>query len=368
MEEIRWRLLVRVFSSEASPGEKVEFERWRDADPANTRRVDALRRIWETSGELPRSGDAEAAWNRVAERAKLRGSLAATVHPIRRLHRGEALRPAGRSSRWGGALLQAAAAVTLVVGAAALRQPLERLARSPLLERTIATGKGERIHLVLSDGTQVLLGPDSRLRYPRRFGREARDVYLQGVAYFEVERDPERPFSVRAPDAVTRVLGTKFAVRDYPGGEPARVVVSEGRVAVRPTTPDRSGRASAAVLTRGQALDLPSPGLPAVIDSLDTQQDLGWTRGVLSFKNAPVPDVLMELGRWYDVEVSASDPSIASQRLTIAFDQQPLEVILQEIALALGARVERNGKSIRLVPAPTARAAPASYTARVEHP
>lgn len=359
MDERRWELLVRLLSGEASPVEREEMERWIAADPAHAAEVEQLRALWNAAGALPRRGDPAAAWQKVAARTGLTVA-AAGAGPVRDEL---AARRARRTPMWNGPLLRIAAALVLLLGGALLWRPAVGLAT----ERTVVTGKGERVQLTLSDGTRVLLGVDSRLRYPRRFRGGARDVRLQGVAYFEVARDPARPFSVHTPDAVTRVLGTKFTVRDYPGAEPARVAVTEGRVAVRPTRAPAGGTAPAAILVRGQAAELPSPSTPAVVQPADVVHELAWTRGTIDFRNAPVTQVVAEIGRWYDVEIQVPDSALAGRHLTISFDDEPLETLLREIAAALNARVERQGRTLILVPAPAAHRQPTGQEASRRH-
>lgn len=357
MDERRWELLVRLFSGEASPVERDEVQRWLDADPAHAAEAESLRALWNATGALPQRGDPAAAWQKVAARTGLAGAAAAP-------QRDElAARRARRAPAWNGPLLRIAAALVLLLGGALVWRSAGGLGA----ERTVVTGKGERVHLTLSDGTRVLLGVDSRLRYPRRFGDGARDVRLEGVAYFQVARDPARPFSVYTPDAVTRVLGTKFTVRDYPGAEPARVAVTEGRVAVRPTRAPAGGRAAAAVLVRGQAAEVASPSAPAVVQAADVGHDLAWTRGTIAFRNAPVTAVVAEIGRWYDVEIQVPDSALAGRHLTITFDDEPLETLLREIAAALNARVERQGRTLILVPAPAARRGPTELESSRRH-
>jgi transmembrane sensor len=361
VDERRWELLVRLLSGEASPVEREEMERWTAADPAHAREVESLRALWNASGALPRRGDPAAAWQKVAARTALAGATAVTgAGPVRDEL---ATRRARRAPTWNGPLLRIAAALVLLLGGALLWRPAVGLAT----QRTVVTGKGERVQLTLSDGTRVLLGVDSRLRYPRRFGGGARDVRLEGVAYFEVARDPARPFSVHTPDAVTRVLGTKFTVRDYPGAEPARVAVTEGRVAVRPTRAPAGATAPAAILVRGQAAELPSPSTPAVVEPADVGHELAWTRGTIDFRNAPVTQVVAEIGRWYDVEIQVPDSALAGRHLTISFDDEPLETLLREIAAALNARVERQGRTLILVPASAARPGPTGQEASRRH-
>ena len=86
------------------------------------------------------------------------------------------------------------------------------------------TRPGEQRRLQLADGSVVWLNAGSRLRYPAAFARPQREVFLEGEAFFEVARDPKKPFLIHAGQSTTRVLGTSFSVRSY-AREPAVVVV-----------------------------------------------------------------------------------------------------------------------------------------------
>ncbi len=348
MDERHWRMLVRTFAGEASAAEREELAAWTRADPARAEEVEALGALWEASGTLPpRQVDVDAAWARAAERAGLAsGRKTIPLHPRRR-------------SLWQGPALRIAALLVLAVGGALLWRPGSAFVRDHVRGRTVATGKGERVQVTLSDGTRVLLGVESRLRWPRRFGGDRRDVRLEGAAYFEVAPDPSRPFSVYTDDAVTRVLGTRFTVRDYDGAEPARVAVTEGKVSVRPARAPSDDPAAVAVLVKGQAAEVRASGGAAVVGRAREQRDLAWTRGTIAFENAPVPEVVAEIGRWYDVQIQVPDPGLASRHLTISFENEPLETLLQEIAAVLGARVDRRGRVIVLVPASAQRGGPA---------
>jgi transmembrane sensor len=321
-------------------------ERWAAADAANAAELDALRAVWEATGRLPARGDADAAWRRVAARTGLdRAAGDAKVVSL-------ASRRAPAQPAWRTAVLRIAAVLVVALGAAALWSPVGNVVRDHVLNHTVTTGRGERVALRLPDGTRVSLGVQSRLSWPRSFGASRRDVRLQGAAYFEVAHDARRPFTVYTPDAVTRVLGTKFSVRDYPA-EPARIAVTEGRVAVQPST--RAAAEPAAILVKGEAAQVDARGATAVIYRADEGRELAWTRGSIAFQNAPVRDVAAEVSRWYDVDLQVPDPSLAARHLTITFDHEPLETVLHDMSAALNAHVERHGLTVILQPAPAPR-------------
>ena len=78
---------------------------------------------------------------------------------------------------------------------------------------TINVPRGGDFRLVLSDGTQVAINAESKLRYPIRFDSISRNVYVSGEAYFKVAHDASRPFRVHTSKGVIELLGTEFNVR-----------------------------------------------------------------------------------------------------------------------------------------------------------
>jgi transmembrane sensor len=99
-----------------------------------------------------------------------------------------------------------------------------------LVERVNTSGKQQVIKL--TDGSQVVLYPQSRLSFAETFPADQRTVYLSGDAYFQVAKDPKRPFLVHTTDLVTKVLGTSFFVRARDASDKTLVEVREGKVSV----------------------------------------------------------------------------------------------------------------------------------------
>ena len=87
-------------------------------------------------------------------------------------------------------------------------------------------------HIVLSDGSEVVLEKNSRLTYAANFSSGKREVYLEGNAFFNITRNPARPFIVYTQTIVTKVLGTSFFVKAMSSAETASVVVKTGKVSV----------------------------------------------------------------------------------------------------------------------------------------
>jgi transmembrane sensor len=84
----------------------------------------------------------------------------------------------------------------------------------------------------LEDGSGIVLKPGSYITYPKHFDKQKREVQLTGEAFFEVSRNPDRPFFVYAGKSVTKVLGTSFNIRAFESDDDITVLVKTGKVAV----------------------------------------------------------------------------------------------------------------------------------------
>ena len=86
--------------------------------------------------------------------------------------------------------------------------------------------------ILLNDGSKVTLKEGSRMSYEASFSGNSRIVYLTGEAFFEVVRNPQKPFLVYANELVTKVLGTSFTVKAHQFDKNVVVEVRTGKVSV----------------------------------------------------------------------------------------------------------------------------------------
>src|SRR5947199_7942903 len=250
------------------------------------------------------------------------------------------------------ALAAAAVLIAVIGGGRVLR-------RAPQWKE-YATAPAQRMVIRLQDGTQVTIAPKSRVRYTAGFGRAHRDLYLDGEAYFQVAPDSQRPLRVHTTRSVTEDLGTAFVVRAY-DQTATEVVVAEGRVALWRADTTAAARArgprpdapSAALVLEARDLGgLHPSGVATLRRGVDVHRQLAWTRGVLAFDGTPLREGVRTLGRWYDVEIRLddADSALAGRRFTATFTNEPIDLVLQRIALTLGLRVERDGSVFLLRP------------------
>ena len=90
----------------------------------------------------------------------------------------------------------------------------------------------EPMQVVLSDGSKVLLESSSQIRYAEKFSGPLREVYLEGEAFFDVHKDPSKPFLVYSNGLITKVLGTTFTIKSRSNDPEVTVSVKTGRVSV----------------------------------------------------------------------------------------------------------------------------------------
>lgn len=352
------QILARHLSGTSSPEDEAELLAWLSAEPRRAEQLERLRDAWamagasasEASSEHPakasdRYGDPAEALAGLLERARaddppVRGTGPAPrpVSPHRR-------RPAGahsarlisrRAAGLGALAVLSIAAISILVRGALYGGPEAEV-------QAFATASGERRSLVLPDGSRILLGPESEIRVPRRFGRGARDLALSGTAFFDVSPDMDMPFRVRAGQSIARVAGTRFVVRAYADDDAVRVAVEEGRVVL---APEAAGSDIAVTLTAGQIGEIDPRGIGRLVPAASLDGLLAWTKGRLVFSDLPLADVARELERWYGVEIRIEEPGLAARRITLSFSAARIDDLLELIALSIGAEVERTGRTV----------------------
>jgi transmembrane sensor len=322
MTDVDWDLLFRYFGSECTAEERERFEQWLASDPNHRVLVDA----------------AVVAAGRTLDRGPASSSV---VHIMPR-------RPAAVRRAW---WALAAASFLIVAGSTFVWRSVGLRAfgtpeSAPRLDMA-RTGRGQREALRLGDGTHVVLGPSSTLRYPVAFARRSREVYLTGEGYFEVKHDARRPFRVHTGTATAEDLGTAFSVRAYAEDSAVRVVVAEGMVALGAKT---LGTVHGTVVTRGELARLTKGSTVPSVERVNVEAYLGWTKGRLAFDEAPLSEVVAQLGRWYDAQFRIADSSLVSRRLTASFTDESLTEVLRMLAPVLDVRFERVGNSVVVHP------------------
>jgi transmembrane sensor len=320
----------RLRHEDLSQEELASWQRWISEDAAHQRAFDRLQDAWQRFEGVP----APALPTRAQLEADAYTGDVAVSEWRRQPERSTRSRRAWKP-------LAAAAAVSLVaVGAFVLRNP------SPLAPPAVTafeTQVGEHRKVQLTDGSMVVVGAKSLVWV--RFQDDLRELVLdRGEAYFQVEKDPRRPFVVRAGDASVTAIGTAFNVSKT--GPRVRVVVTDGVVSVTPHTAEPVVRAGAPKrkairLSAGSQWTTEASSGTANVNGVAPATATSWRKGRLEYISEPLKYVVADVNRYADLEIVIADAGLGELSVTGTIFEDDIDGWLQSIGEFIPVDVER---------------------------
>jgi transmembrane sensor len=214
-----------------------------------------------------------------------------------------------------------------------------------VLYNKISTEKGRMFHLTLPDGSQVWLNAASAIRYPTVFAGNNRVVEVEGEAYFEIAKNAAKPFIVQVVNrAEVEVLGTDFNINAFDNESTINTTLLAGAVRVAPlSTAIYSSNANASqkqsvTLRPGQQAQIvrEGEGPVTVVDNADVSKVLAWKNGLFNFNGMPLPAVMRQLERWYNIEVvyQSGIPDVKIRgKMSSDMTLNDLMVVLEKVGL-----------------------------------
>ncbi|MDH6535760.1 DUF4974 domain-containing protein [Parabacteroides sp. 52] len=200
----------------------------------------------------------------------------------------------------------------------------------------ITTEAGQRKDVYLPDSTLVSLAEHSVLRYERKqYGKEGRVVKMSGKAFFQVQRDESRPFSIQMKEAEVRVLGTCFQAQEE--GKTTSLFVESGKVRFTAGKERES-----AVLTAGMSAHYAEETGLTVSDKEEEINNLAWKTRRLRFYNTPLQKVIRDISNAYQVQIVNQTDLTGKEEpmLTSFFEELSLEEVLLIINQTLDVRLQ----------------------------
>ena len=192
-----------------------------------------------------------------------------------------------------------------------------------LYTTTETAERGSHLAITLPDGSNVNLNAESKLSYKPYWWFASRDVKLEGEAYFEVKSGSK--FTVLSGQNEVNVLGTSFNI--FARAEKYSVTCLTGKVEV-------VANRDKVVLTPNMQATLNS-GIFKVVETINTTQTIGWTQNKFSFIGVPLPDVVKEIERQYDIHVSTTSTMDYLYTGNFSKENQP-EVVLEIVGKPFG--------------------------------
>ena len=192
---------------------------------------------------------------------------------------------------------------------------------------TVQVEVGQKANIQLPDGTQVWLNSSGLLTYDNTYNQKKRVVYLQGEAYFEVNKDKTRPFIVKANDISVEALGTSFDVKAYPGDNYVTAILLQG--SIRVSSPFQSE-----VLKPNEKLTFTrNDGQFTKNVLLDADKNTSWINNQLAFEQERLGDIAKVLERMYNIQIHFASEDLKDIRFSGTIKNNNLENVLQLITL-----------------------------------
>ena len=207
-----------------------------------------------------------------------------------------------------------------------------------------ATNAGQIEQITMKDGSVITLNANSSVEY--KVTEKSREIKLQGMAHFEVAKNPNAPFVIESNNNKVTVLGTGFDVQSYTG-KPLQVTVNHGKVKVEKLS-NSSTMLESVILTKGmrvrenlnQANAADKRSQIFAVDSNVNLDAVKWESGNLIFTNAPIEDLVNAIETRYGKKLQTSTQNSDLQFTGIFKNTDEFSTVIKTIEIALGLQFE----------------------------
>ncbi len=343
-----WNLIAKKLAGEASSGDLNELESALRADPDLHYSLEALHDMWKKkSRQEPEKS--EIAFQKHMEKMQAMGidmgskekSLSLDEYPY----------ASSRFMNWKTLSYIIAGFFIITVGFYffSIRNALVTpLAQKPVWE--VETRNGSKTNLLLPDGSSVWLNAGSRLSYDSLYGNKIREVTLSGEAYFDVVKNPNKPFIIHAGKINIKVLGTVFDVKSYPGENTLEASlirgsievtipsVSNKKIILRPNQKliiDKTETSSSHSSNQSTTVIMPEMSIQHLnrVGSDSVIAETGWMQNRLYFDDMSLRELLKNMERKYGVSFEVTDSSLYSIHFTGSFKDESVSQALDALRL-----------------------------------
>lgn len=194
------------------------------------------------------------------------------------------------------------------------------------------TPPGVKSNLTLTDGSKVILNSGSKIYYQENFQKDKREIFLEGEGYFEIFRDPSRPFIVNTGTISTTALGTSFSINAYKN-KAINIYLLSGKVMVMDGLEEKSG----IHLEKGESVKVLESG-ELTKATFDEERVTAWTKGIIIFDQTPIMEAIKIMEIWYGVKFVLKNKPDNNLTVSGKFHNELLQNIL--IGLSYSARFQ----------------------------
>lgn len=278
-------ILHRYIAGDATQQEKEEVARWLDADKKNMKEFLAERKLYDIS-----------IWQE--EQIRVAGKVA----------------PDKKQQTWRTVAIgfSKIAAIFILAFTLAYTFLPDKNLTEPASMQTIFVPPGQRAELTLTDGTKVWLNAKTTFTFPNKFTADGRNVTLDGEGYFDVTKDPQKPFIVKTKQYDIKVLGTEFNVTAYSASSSFETSLIRGAVEVSSSTsqakmtlqPNTRTYVENGILKKG---------------AIEHDTYFLWKEGLICFYDEPVDKMIEKLELYYDVKIDVQNKELLRNRYSGKF-------------------------------------------------
>jgi transmembrane sensor len=306
------QLITKVLAGEATPSETQQLDDWRKQHPDNESGFQQTKLIWDNASLLEEEADTDAAWEKFSARLHNKPKTLTLTYYLR-----------------------IAAAVILIGGAMLF---LANLFGNSI--QSVQTASNEIKEVKLPDGSIAWLNHDSKLEYEKDFDGEIRAITLNGEAFFEVVKNPSKPFVITSQHSVTTVLGTSFNLTAFDSVPEVTLTVATGRVSFVSTKTKAE-----VIVTANQSATISEAGEAKKPDETDANE-MAWKTKKLSFNDAPLADVFKSLEHYFNLKITVGNENINNCHFTGEFDKPGFKQIMDVISKTLQLSYEQKARKV----------------------
>lgn len=355
-----WTLMSRKLSGEATQAELSELNdlvsRYPDADIP----VQYIHEFWSIPAETDEEF-LEATFHLHSERLKEKGfDLEINKYETGSLNLDHSVENRKRRRLlWTGAAVAMTAAI--IVFTLLSNNNQKNVSQEKIAQSEVSTKNGSRTKIQLPDGTSVWLNSSSKLVYDNEnFGTTIREVSLTGEAYFDVVKNPNKPFVIHTAKMDIKVLGTAFNVKCYPGEKTTETSLIRGSVEV--TLKDRQEKIimkpnEKLILNNDEIRPVKKMTTVAKQNTVTEKEnpiielrnhltlypkdssivvETAWVENRLIFSDERLEDIAKKMERWYGVTIQINSDKLKRELLTGSFEKETIDQALNALQLTTG--------------------------------
>lgn len=308
------QLLIAYLLNELDNSSKEQVEQWVAESDDNLKKYQQISKIWQVSeNSVHLNFNANKAWDKVSAQIE-------TKHFFQ--------------NHW----FRAAAILLILIGSYSI---IKNINNTP--ETTVLFANAELLSDTLMDGSVIKLNKNSNLSYTDNFNSDTREIALTGEAFFDIKRDETKPFIINLERSKVQVLGTSFNIKSHPGSDTVVVYVHSGLVLFEYMPKDTTRPFESIKLKAGQKIvyNKITHDITENTDSLLNKLETYWINKNLVFDGIKLGKVAELLEVIYEVKIDFSNESLKNCLLTVGFEDEGIEQIIEVIATTFNFEIEK---------------------------